>query len=90
MGVIQPPSLDQISQEATPQLDLLGQSIKQTNKQTSIAPISTVKPDSVARQPNQCLTAKSRKQFRNINRPWGMTLSMGERPSQGDVSSDIS
>ena len=37
--------------------------------QTSIAPISPAKPGSVAWQPNQCSTAKSRKQFRNINRP---------------------
>ena len=35
-------------------------------------------------QPNQCSTAKSRKQFRNINRPWGVTVSMGERPGQRD------
>ena len=46
--------------------------------QTSIAPISPVKPGSVARQPNQCSTAKSRKQFRNINRPWGVMVSMGK------------
>ena len=58
--------------------------------QSSIAPISPAKPGSVARQPNQCSTAKSRKQFRNINRPWGVTVSMGERPNQRDVSSDIS
>ena len=54
--------------------------------QTSIAPISPVKPGSVAWQPNQFSTAKSRKQFRNINRPWRVTLSMGERPNQRDVS----
>ena len=64
-------------------------SINQIN-QTSIAPISPVKPCSVARQPNQCSTAKSRKQFRSINRPWGVMVSMGERPSQRDVSSDTS
>ena len=62
----------------------------QSINQLSIAPISPMKPGSVARQPNQCLTAKSRKQFRNINRPWEMTVSMGERPSQRYVSSDIS
>ena len=39
---------------------------------------------------NQCSTAKSRKQFRNSNRPWGMTVSTGERPNQRDVSSYIS
>ena len=61
------------------------QSINQVN-QTSIAPISPAKPRSVARQLNQCSTAKSRKQIW----PWGMTVSMGERPSQRDVSSDIS
>ena len=58
--------------------------------QTSIVPISPAKPGSVAQQPNQCPTAKSRKQFRNINRPWGVTRSMGKRPYQRDVSSDIS
>ena len=58
------------------------QSINQSISQTSIAPISPAKPDSVARQPNQCSTAKSRKQFRNINRPWGVTTSIGERPNR--------
>ena len=44
----------------------------QSINQTSIAPISPAKPGLVARQPNQCSTAKSRNQFRNINRPWGV------------------
>ena len=39
------------------------QSINQSINQTSIAPISPVKPAPVAQQPNQCSTAKSRKQF---------------------------
>ena len=65
-------------------------SVNQSTNQTSIAPISPAKTGSVARQPNQCSTANSRKQFRNINRPWGVTVSMGERPNQRDVSSDIS
>ena len=65
-------------------------SINQSINQTFIAPISPAKPGSVARQPNQCSTAKLRKQFRNINRPWGVTVSMGERPSQRVVSSDVS
>ena len=64
--------------------------INQSINQTSIAPISPAKPSSVVRQPNQCSTAKSRKQFRNINRPWAVTVSMGERPNQRDVSSDMS
>ena len=34
----------------------------QSINQTSIAPISPAKPGSVARQPNQCSTAKSREQ----------------------------
>ena len=34
--------------------------------------------------------SKSRKQFGNINRPWGMMVPMGEWPSQRDVSSDVS
>ena len=61
----------------------------QSINKTSIAPISLVKPGSVARQPDQCSTAKSRKQFRNINRPWGVTVTIGERPNQREVSSDI-
>ena len=68
----------------------INQSINQSINQTSRAPISPAKPDSVARQPNHCSTAKSRKQFRSINRPWRVTVSMGVRPNQRDVSSDIS
>ena len=40
--------------------------INQSNFYGAIIP---AKPGSVARQPNQCSTAKSRKQFRNINWP---------------------
>ena len=65
---------------------VVGISINQSINQTSTAPISSMKPGSVAQQPNQRSTAKSRKQFRNINRPWGVTVSMGKRPNQGDVS----
>ena len=54
-------------------------------KQTSIAPISLALPDSVARQLNQSSTAKSMKQFHNINGPSGMMVSMGERPNQRDT-----
>ena len=64
--------------------------INQSINQTSIASISPAKPGSVARQPNQWSTAKSRKRFRNINRPWGVTVSMGGKPSQRDASSDVS
>ena len=60
--------------------------IYQSINQTSIAPISLAKPGSVARQPNQCSRAKSRKQFRNMNRQSGMPISMGERPSQRDLA----
>ena len=66
------------------------ESINLSINETSIAPISPAKPGSVARQPNQCSTAKSRKHFRNINRPWRVTVSMRERLNQRDVSSDIS
>ena len=59
--------------------------INQSINQTSIMPISPAKPGSVAWQPNQCSPAKSRKQFCNINRPWGVTVSMGKRPNQRDV-----
>ena len=62
----------------------------QSINQTSIAPISLGKASSVALQPNQCPTAKLRRQFRNINRPWGYTSTYGERPSQRDVSSHVS
>ena len=58
------------------------QSISRLINQTSIAPISPAKPGSVARQLNQCSTPKLIKQFRNTNRPWGVTITMGERPSQ--------
>ena len=51
----------------------------QSINQISIAPISPAKPGSVARQPNQCSTAKSRKQFCNISRSRGMQASMGEK-----------
>ena len=40
-------------------------SINQSINQTSIAPISQAESGSVARQPNQCSTAKLRKLFRN-------------------------
>ena len=63
--------------------------IYQSINQTSLAPISLAKPGSVERQPNQCSTAKSRKQFRNINRPWGVTVSMGERPNQRDLNTTM-
>ena len=56
--------------------------------------IATIFPASkrglVARHLNQCSTAKSKKQFHNINGPSGVLVSMGERPSQIDVSSDVS
>ena len=55
-----------------------------------MAPLCLAKPGSVPQQPNQCLTAKSKKQLSNINGPLGMPVSMGEKPSQGDVSSDAS
>ena len=55
------------------------------NLSISIAPISPTKPGSAARQPNQCPTAESKKQFRNINGPSGVPVSVVERPSQRDV-----
>ena len=51
--------------------------INQSINETSIAPISPARPGSVTRQPNQRSSAKSRKQFHDINRPWGVTVSMG-------------
>ena len=57
--------------------------------ETATAPISPEKPGSVARQPNRCSTTKSRKQFHSINGPSGMPVSMGERPNQRDVSSNV-
>ena len=54
-----------------------------------LAPIPLPKPGSMVRQLNQCSTAKSKNQFRSINGSLGMPVSMRERPSQKDVSSDI-
>ena len=56
----------------------------------SIAPISSAKPGSVAWQPNRSSAAKSMIQFRNFNHPSGVLVSMGGRPSQRDVFSDVS
>ena len=54
--------------------------ISQSINQTSIVQISLTKPGSVARQPNQCSTAKlEEKQFHNINRLSGLPVSMGEK-----------
>ena len=64
--------------------------INQSIKQISIAPISMAKPGSVPQQSNQCSTAKLMKQFHDINGLSGVLLSMGERPSQRDVSPDVS
>ena len=52
--------------------------INQSIYQIFIAPIPLAKPCSVARQPNQCSTAKSKKQFCNINGTLGMPVSMGK------------
>ena len=46
----------------------------QSINQISITPIFPEKPDSVARPPNWCSTAKSMKQFCNINGPLGVML----------------
>ena len=62
--------------------DFIYQSINQTNSYSTNIPGEA--------RPNQCSTAKSRKKFRNINRPWEVTVSMGEKPIQKDVPSDIS
>ena len=45
-------------------------------------PIYPVYPGSVAWQPNRYSTAKLFKQFRNINGPLGMLVSVRERPSE--------
>ena len=47
-------------------LDYWNSLFNQSINQTSIAPISPAKPGSVARQPNQSSTAKSKKQFCEI------------------------
>ena len=52
--------------------------INQSINQTYIASISQAKPGSVARQPNQCSTAKSRKQFSHINMSSGMSVLWGK------------
>ena len=56
----------------------------------SIEPIFPANPGSAVPRLNQCATAKSMKQFHNINGPSSEQVSMGERPSQRDVSSDVS
>ena len=61
----------------------INQSINQSTNQPNFYSANIpVKPGSVVRQPNQCSTAKSKKQFRNINRPSSLLVSMGEMPSQ--------
>ena len=57
------------------------QSINQSINKTSIVPISPAKPGSVARQPNQCSLANTKKQFHRVIGPSGMLVSMGESPS---------
>ena len=59
--------------------DFHGVSWIRSINQISKAPKYPAEPGSVARQPNRCSTAKSKKRFCNINRP-------SERPSQRDVS----
>ena len=53
-------------------------------------PISLAEAGSVVQQLNQCSTAKSMKQFCSINGPSGVLVSKGKRPSQRDVSRDVS
>ena len=60
------------------------------NQSISIGPISLEKTVSVARQLNQCSTAKSMKQSHGINWLSGVAVSKGERPRWRDVSSDFS
>ena len=56
--------------------------INRSINEISMVPISLARPGLEVLQPNQCSTAKSVKQFRNINRPSGVLVSIGERPSQ--------
>ena len=56
----------------------------QSINQISTMLIFLAKPRSVVWQPNWCSTAKSKKQFRNIE-PSSVLVSMGERRSQRDV-----
>ena len=56
-------------------------SLNKSINQISITPIPPAKPDSVLQQPKWCSTAKSMKQFHKINRPSGIIVSTGERPS---------
>ena len=55
-----------------------------------MTPISQAKPGSAVRQPNLCSVAKSMEQFSNIKGLSGVPECKGERPSQRDVSSDVS
>ena len=56
------------------QLSFLAQSIHQI----SMGLISLAKTGSVAQQPNRCSTAKSMKQFPNINGPSGTGVYVGK------------
>ena len=62
----------------------------QSINQLPIVSITPEKPGSVAREPNQCPTAKLKIQFHDINEPLGIPVSQGERLSQRHASSDVS
>ena len=64
------------------------QSINAIN-QISISPISPLKTDSVAQQPDRCSNTRSLKLFRNINRPLGTPVSTGRRPSRKGMFWDV-
>ena len=81
-------SLDEFARRHERKLEMfnVNQSINHSFNQISIAPISPAKPGSVVRQPNWCSIAKSKKQFRSINRLLGVPVSMRERERQREVS----
>ena len=81
-------SVDEAVSVSSPEKSI-NQSINQSIN-FSIAPISPVKPGSVAPQPNHCSTEKSMKQFWSISGSSGIPVHMGERPTQRYVSSDVS
>ena len=60
----------------------LNLSINLSINRIATTPKSPVKLGTVARQTNRNSTTKSMKQFRNMNVPSGVLVSMGKRPSQ--------
>ena len=78
------------SKQTSPQkCQIINQSINQSIK-FLLLQYPWARPGSVVRQVNHCAIAKLMKHFNGINRLPGVPVSKGDRPSQRDVSSDVS